>query len=269
MVKTSKFNTGDYLDSPEATADYARESKIGDNNPPDMTATASETTADISAWMAEHPVITTEADARAAKVFIDRGVLCGRDLEDERSNQVRPLNEKVKTINDHYRGPRELLDKVLGVLRSRMGSYLAEEERRRFEVAEQARRVAEEAERLARDAEAREKSQIENAVCGELGVDIATATADADARFAEYQKADRQAALAERETKVRIGGGFNRSISLKTKETMVVVDYVAAIADIGIGNEIIDEAIIKAARAYKKVFGKYPAGIRIETERKV
>jgi hypothetical protein len=50
---------------------------------------------------------------------------------------------------------------------------------------------------------------------------------------------------------------------------MVVVDYVAAIADIGIGNEIIDEAIIKAARAYKKVFGKYPAGIRIETERKV
>lgn len=239
----------------------------GHNNPPDMTATAGETTTDLSGWMAETPVIETEDQAREAKVFLDRGNLCVKDLEDERDGKVRPLNEQVKTINTYYRGPRERLERVIDELTSRMRSFLLGEERKRIAAAQEAARIAEQAEQAARDAENREREVIAEANSGVIGHDIATVTADADQAFAGYKKASHQAALAEREAKVRIGGGFTRSHSLRNKEIIIIDDHVAAITEIGLGNEIVDEAIMRAARAFKKVFGHYPAGIRSGIER--
>jgi hypothetical protein len=240
----------------------------GGNNPPDMAITVGEVTKDLSDYMAENPVVETDEQARESKLFIDRATLAIADLEAERKGINRPFEEKVKANNDHYRGPRSLLEGVLSELKSRFDTFLRGEEDKRRRVAVEAQRIADEAERIARSAEDREKRQIENSLSGELGVDIAGAITEADQRFAEFTKAAHQAAIAERETKVRIGGGFRRALSLRDKDTIVVEDPIEAIKDIGLTNEIILEAIRKSARAYKKVFGRFPKGITVYTERK-
>lgn len=244
-------------------------SEVGHNLPPDMTITVGEVAKDLSDWMAEHPVIATEEEAREAKVLIDRANLGIKDLEDERIRQVRPLNEHVKQINDYYRGSRELLARILEIIRPRLGGYLAKEETRRIAIAEEAARVAEEAEKTARTAERDELEAIEAASHGELGLNIGAATENADKAFQAYTKAERQAAVAERETKVRVGGGFTRAISLRTRESIIVNDPIAAIQDIGLRNEIILDAIVTASRAYKKINGKYPDGVGVITRREV
>jgi hypothetical protein len=235
--------------------------ELGHNQPPDMTVTAVETARDLSDWMSENPVIENEDQARGAKLYIDRGSLCVKDLEDERSGKVRPLNEQVSEINSHYRTPRESLNSILSILKSRMGAYLHAEEIKRLRIAEEAARLAEQAEEAARQAERKEHEVIEAAAHGELGLDIIDATGRADKAFKDYQKADRQAALAERETKVRIGGGFTRAIGLRSRESIIINDPIAAIQDIGLRNEIILDAIETASRAYKKLHGKYPEGV--------
>ena len=241
---------------------------MGHNRPPDMTETAKETMAALSKWMEEHPVIGSEEDAKEAKVYIDRGRLCIKDVEAERDGLVRPLNTKVKEINEHYRGSRETLQKILNEIEGRITIFLREEERKRQEIAEAARLAAEAAESRAREAEAVERERIESARSGELGVDIAEATSVADSLFSEHERASRFAARADRDTKVKVGGGFSRAISLKTVETLVVIDAYAAMRDMGVTDDIRD-AILKSARAYRKVFEELPAGIEIQTERKV
>ena len=223
--------------------------------------------ADISAWMSETPVISNEDQAREAKLFVDRGKLAIADCEDERAGKVKPLNEQVKKINDYYRGPRELLERVVDELTSRVTTFLLGEEKKRIAAAEEAARIAQQAEQAARDAENKEREAFAEADAGTLGLDIAAVTAEADKTFADYLKKERQAALAERETKVKIGGGFRRALSLRDKETPVVTDPIAAYKEIGLTNDIILEAIIKASKAYKKVFGKYPTGVGVYTER--
>jgi hypothetical protein len=241
-------------------------SMIGDNSPPGMTVTAAETARGLSDWMKDHPAISTEDDAREAKVFVDRGRLCIKDMEDERDSQVRPLNEKVKTINEFYRGPRRLLQMVLDQLEDRLGSFLRAEEDRRIRAATEAARVAAEAERLARLAEAAEQEKLANAAAGELDIDVEAVVAEADEKFAEFQKASRQAAIAERETKVKIGGGFSRAIGLRNETELVVVDHVLALEALG-PTEYIMEAILKSARVYKKLNGKLPTGVEALTSR--
>lgn len=241
--------------------------EIGHNQPPDMTATAGETANDLSGWMADNPVIQTEEQAREAKVYIDRGSLCVKDLEDERKGKVHPLNEEVKTINNYYRGPRELLEGVVDELKSRMDRFLLREEAKRIAAAEEATRLAEQAERIAREAERKEREAIDEADSGTLGLDIAAVTAAADRTFADYQKAERQAALAERETKVKIGGGFTRAFSLKERKVFMVDDPIAAMQALK-EVPIVIESLIKAARAYEKFHGVCPPGIRIELDRR-
>lgn len=242
--------------------------EIGHNLPPDMTLTAGDTMRDISAFMAENPIIDNEAYAREAKVFIDRGKLCLQDLEAEREAKVKPLNQQVQTINDHYRSPRTLLQKVLDELKNRVSAYVSAEEKKKQLAADAARMAAIEAERIARDAELVERERIANAEAGELDINIAEAIEQADKAFSAYQKAERQAAIAEKETKVKVGGGWGRAIGLRTKETLIVDDAISAINEIGV-TDAIKEAIITSARAYRKLRGKLPAGISVETERKV
>lgn len=239
---------------------------IGDNSAPDMTETAAQTMRDLSAFMAEMPVIETHEQALAAKPYVDRGALCLKDLEAERDTHVRPLNEQVKKINLYYRGPREMLERVLNELQKRVNTFLKAETERREAAAEEARKKAEEAERVARDAEAAEQQGLADAALGELGVDIAQATQDADQAFADYEKASRVAAIAEKDSHVRLGGGFSRAIGLRTKEILIVSDAMKALAAIGVTDKI-SEAILAGARAYKKLHGRYPAGITVREER--
>src|SRR5689334_5178297 len=149
------------------------------NNPPDMTVTLGEVVSQLNSWMADHPVISTEDEARDAKVLIDRAKLGIKDLEDERDKKVRPLNNKVAEINAYYRPARTLTEKVLNELTRRVTDFIAKEEAKRIKIAEEARKAAAEAEQLARAAEAREAEAKDDAQHG-AEVDIAMAARDAD-----------------------------------------------------------------------------------------
>lgn len=237
--------------------------EAGHNQPPDMTVTAVETGKDISAWMAENPVIQTEESAREAKLFLDRGKLCIQDLEDERSAKVQPLNTRVAEINGYYRSPRETLNRILGELRGRLTIFAKQEEAKRIAAAEEARRKAEAAEAAAREAERLEQERLANAAAGELGVDVAATIEAADQAFAEYEKTSRQAAIAEKESHVKIAGGLSRAVSLRKKETLFVTDPQKAIAALGLTTEI-NEALLKSARTYRKLYNNLPPGISSE-----
>jgi hypothetical protein len=242
--------------------------EIGGNLPPSMSVTAGEVMRDLSSWMAEHPIIATDEEARESKVYLDRAKLCIADLEDEREKLVRPLNAEVQRINDVYRSPRTLLERVLNELKNRVSAFIRQEEEKRQRIAEEARRKAEAAELAAREAERVEQERIANISSGELGVDVAAAIEDADKAFNDYKRAERQAALAERETKVKIAGGFGRAISNRNKETLIVKDAVKAVTAMA-DNEGIHEAIIKAARSYRSLRNQLPPGVISETERKL
>ena len=231
-----------------------------------MTVTAEETAKDISDWMAENPAIETEEKARKAKAYLDRGKLCVDDLEAERGTKVKPLNEQVKAINDHYRGPRETLNKVTAILVMRISVFMKAETDRRAKIAAEAAAKAAEIERLAREAEEKEREALANAEAGELGVDTLAVTKEADEKFGEFKAAERAANLAAKEATVKIGGGFTRSLGLRNKEELFVVDAAKAISDIGITPDI-NEAILKGARAYRRLHGELPSGINSNTEK--
>lgn len=236
------------------------------NQPPDMAATAGEVVRGLSDWMAENPMIETEDQARQAKEWNDRAYLCVKDMEDERTEKVRPLNEQVKKINSHYKAPRELLETVTSELKTRLHLFILREEAKRIAAAEEARRVARQMEEDARAMERREREAYADVDAGILGVDVADATANANQAFAGFEKAQRQAQLAERETKVKIGGGFRRSLSLRETEVIYIENPLLVVAQTGWTDGIKTE-LLKAARAYKKLHGKYPDGITVTLER--
>jgi chorismate mutase len=225
--------------------------------------------------MAEHPAIESEDDAREAKKLLDRAKSCAGDIEAERDKLVRPLNEQITEINARYKAVHNtdskrpgILDKVVSELKARLAIFLKAEEDRRAAIAAAAAEAAAEAERIAREAEAREREAIENAKSGELGVDVTQVVVEADSRFAEFKKADREAARAERDSHVRIGGGWGRSASLRNKETLVLENYNKAITAIG-PHPKIEEAILSAAREYRKTHDKLPAGVTAVLERQL
>lgn len=239
--------------------------EVGHNQPPSMIDTAGEVTTSLNDWMKDHPVVETEEMAREAKLLIDRAKLCVKDLEDERTGKVKPLNLQVDEINASYRPPRGILQKVQEELTRRVTDYLCKVEAIKIKEAEEARQRADKAEREAREAEHREREAADDARHG-AEVDVALTVKAADEAFADFKRADREAARAEREAKVRIGGGFTRSLSLRNKETLSVVHACDAITAIGITPDI-EAAIIKGARAFRTMHGKLPSGVESKTER--
>lgn len=244
------------------------------NNPPSPIEYAQGVVDDINAFLADHPTIETEEDARAAKPFLDRAKASFEEIESERDSQVRPLNEQVASINGKYKAlhntdPKKpgLFDKIVGELKARVAVYLCQEEIRRLREAEIARQAQLEAERIAREAEAREAETIANAKAGEV-VDVAEVTKEADAAFAEFERQSRFAARAEKETKVKLGGGFGRTASLREVEMLHLESYSKAIQAIG-PHEKIAEAVLSCAREYRKMHGHLPEGVTATTERKL
>jgi hypothetical protein len=245
------------------------------NNPPSPIEFAQSVIDELATFMANHPTIESEEDARGAKVFIDRARAALVDIEVERVTMVTPLNDEVARINGEHkryhnndRHKPGLFDKVLNALVARVQSFMLIEEARRKREAEHARLLAEAAEKAAREAEAREKEVHENAAVGEIGLDVQTATSEADQAFEDYQLASRFAKLAEKESKVKVGGGFGRSLSIKDREVLIVKDWKLAIDKVGLTDNIRD-AILTAARNYRHEYGELPSGIEVTYERKV
>jgi hypothetical protein len=243
------------------------------NNPPSPIEFAQSVIDELATFMANHPVIQSEDEARQAKVYIDRAVAALAEIEIERVRMVAPLNEQVAKINadhKHYHNQDKskpgLFDKVLALLKQRVQAFMMIEEARRKREAEEAKKAAEEAEKLAREAEAREKEALENAAVGEIGVDVVALTEEADAAFTGFQAASRFAVRAEKETKVKIGGGFGKSLSIRNKEVLIVKDWRQAIVSVGLTDGIRD-AILTAARNYRSEYHELPAGIESTQER--
>lgn len=238
------------------------------NQPPSHIEFASETADAISAWLEECPVVETEEQARAGKMFVDRGRLCLQDLEDDRKAKTRPLYKQITDVDDQYRSPRAVLEKILTELKGRLNAWVNKEEEKRRRIAEEARRRADEARRLAREAEAREFEVKDDARHGIIDSESALVlrTREADAAFTTFQKAEREATVAESETAVRIGGGFSRALSTRFKEELVVTDPVKAVAIMGWSERLLD-ALLKDAREYRRKHERLPDGIFSKGER--
>ena len=247
---------------------------IGGNNPPaGSIEIANETFADVSKWLGNNPVVETEDKAFEAAALVKRAEGSLREIEAERDGKVRPLNERVASINADYKSKHNTdkknpgtLDKVFNELRRRLAVFMKAEEDRKAAIAEAARLAALRAEEEAREADRREKEALENASLGEIGVDVAAVTIEADQAFKTFEKAERIATRAERDTTARFSGGYGRALSLRNKETLIVTDAAAALAAVGI-TEGINDAILTAARAYRKLHGKLPDGVKADTGR--
>jgi len=240
---------------------------VGHNQPPGQIEFSKETGDALSQWMANHPVIDSEEVAREAKLLLDRGSACSKDLAQERQERTGPLLKTVEEIRAEYREPQSTLDSIVTELQARINAFLIKLEEQRRAAAEKLRLEAEEAERLARSMEALEQAAKEDAKQGILDVDIAATTREADQAYSRFKEVSLAAARAGREAQhVAIGGGFRRAASLRKKETLVVADYEAAIKHMGLTDAIRD-AILTEARAFRKAFDELPDGIISETTR--
>lgn len=247
---------------------------IGGNNPPMSINLDAPTLIDrarsfytiLSTFLKATPVIESHDDAKQAANYIEQARATIGEIEDTRKRRVTPLNDEVKTINEEYRTPRETLQSLMDEVKRRLTAFAAAEEAERRRVAEAARLAAEEAERIAREAEAVETEAKACADVGEVGVNVASAIAQADKAFVTFKRADRAAVRAERSVPVRLAGGMGRAVSMRRTETLVLDDAVAAITAIGVTDKIKD-AILSSARDFRKLHGKLPAGISAEIER--
>lgn len=237
---------------------------IGHNRPPSQIETLDEICSSVGEWLKTNPVVESEEAARDAKPYVDRLRMGLADMEDELHNRTRPKLAEINAIRDEYRSIRKIAEKLYEETKTRINNWAKQEERRRFKAAEEARKKVEEAERLAREAEERERSAAEDAALG-VETDITAATKDADAKFAEFQKAQRQLGHAERDTKVKVGGGFGPRMSFHKETELFVTNPEKAIAAMGWSPRVL-EAIKTEARAHKKQHGHYPDGVVARVE---
>lgn len=240
---------------------------IGGNGPPTCVSTARGVYATLAAFLKNVPVIQSAVDAKTGANLLEQGRATLGEMEGERRAIVDPLNAEVSIINDRYRAPREAVQSIMDELKRRLTTFAAAEEAERARKAEAAREAAQEAERIAREAERIEADAKARADVGECDLNVAAVIAQADRTFATFKRADRNAARAEKETTVRLNGGFGRAVTMRKSETLVLDDATAAIAAMGVSDGIRD-AILSAARSYRKLNGRLPAGVSAETERK-
>jgi hypothetical protein len=249
---------------------------IGHNQPPEPTPIERAESAMIalSNFLNETPVITEPAHLVEAKRLVEHARGAAAELEDERVALVMPLNTKVTEINGRFKALHNTdskkpgtLDRVLNELKARLTTYAVNEEKKRAMEAEIARVFANKAEQEARDAEAAERQAKQDAVVGVVDTGVAEAIQNADEKFAEYEAASRFAARAERDAKFRIGDGHGKALAMRTEKTLVLEHYGRALKAIG-PNEKIKDAILSAARDYRKLHGVLPDGISETSERK-
>src|SRR5712671_1998901 len=233
--------------------------EVGHNNPPEVLELAETVISDISMVMADIPVVEDEKAAREMKVQIDRAKLCIRDLDAELANKVRPLLAAEEGFRGQYRPKKGMLNNLLEEMLDRVQIFVKAEQRRREQAAALLVAQAHEARRKAEESERIELEQLDNASKGEVGINVAEVISDADEAYEAYCKAERQAEIAEKDTRVKVGGGFSRAIGMRKAETLHLDDIYAFIIRCGIPDEV-TEAVLKHARAYRKVHGKLPEG---------
>jgi hypothetical protein len=220
----------------------------------------------LNDWLRGRSKILDQDMATNAKALVDRANGSLRSMEEERDARVRPLNEQVRAINASYKPARTQLEGVRDSLVDHLTDYAKRLEAERLAIAEAARKEAQAAAEAAIEAERLANEAYDDAGQGVCDIDLDHFAEQADRSISAMALAARVAQRAQRDTKVRIGGGFDRVMTLKTKEILTVTDWKAAIDEMGLTDGIAD-AILTAARAYRKAFGDLPAGITVTNER--
>lgn len=242
--------------------------RIGHNGPPGPIDSAKEAHVELSKFAEDNPVIETFEQAKTAGGFIERTRIALNAMEDERKPLVEPLNKELEAINSRYRVVKQPLEKLYELIKARVTKFNNAVETKRKADAELLRKQTEAAEQAARDAEAREKEAIEGADVGEC-TDVGGAIAEADGAFADYQRAGRTLAIAERNIPMRIPSAMGgKTLSMRTYEVLVIDDPAAAIVAMGLTDGI-KEAIIKDAKKFRDALGELPDGVRSTQERKL
>jgi hypothetical protein len=239
------------------------------HNLPSVIELARETWDNFNKFLNSHPVIQTAEDAAAAAPWRDRAKAILADLEAARKAKTEPLHKAWKTAIAEFKPAEDSVTKLLAELNARLTKFAIAEENRRREIAAQAAAEAAEAERIAREAEAKEREAKEDASVGVIDADVGAATQQADAAFDAFEEAAKVARQAEKATTVKIDAGFGaRAATLRTNVIPVVVDAAKALASIGLTDDIRD-AMLKGARLYKRLHGRWPDGIDEIVERKI
>lgn len=240
----------------------------GHNKPPSTIESAREAFSELGVWMREHPVIGSNPEAKQGAAYVERTRIALSEMENERKIKVDPLNKQLSEINGVYRETRDPLETLLKTLRKRLSDFANAVEAARIAEANRLRQEAEERERLARAAEAAEQEAIDDAEQG-VESDIGAAVQEADQTFADYRRADKTAAIAERNVPVRLASVMGgRALTMRTVEKLVIEDAFAAIKSLGLTPDI-QEAILKSARAFRKEFEELPAGVIATFERSI
>ena len=131
--------------------------------------------AELRTFVAEHPVLQDDVEARAAAALAARAKNLLADLDDERKAKTGPLNERVKSINAEYAQAVEPIDIGLSVLRKTMTVWSNAEELRRQEVAEKARQEVLAAQERAIEALRASQEAEDNAAVGETADGVSAA----------------------------------------------------------------------------------------------
>lgn len=241
---------------------------IGHNQAPGPIDAAKEAMAELSEFLKENPVVQSLAEAKQAGGWIERTRIALKAMEDERTEKVAPLNEKLSTINGAYRVVREPLTKLYDLLRARVTTYTRAEEAKRVAEAERLRKEAEEKERIAREKEADEAAAVAGAEVGEL-TDVGVATIEADAAFLDFSRTNREAQRAERNVNVRIGSVMGgRALAAHTEIVLTIDDPGKLITAMGL-SERTAASLRTDARAFFKETGEWPDGITATKQRSI
>lgn len=249
---------------------------IGDNGPPGPTPLerAEDAQAALAKFLDETPVITEGPHLVEAKRLVEHVRGACAELEDERITLVDPLNTKVAEINRTYKAVHNTdkkkpgtLDKTLAELTARLTVYGQNEEKERAFRAEVARVFAANAAAEAAAAEAAAQQAKSDAVVGVIDTGVGEAIQAAARASADAQRAEREAARADAQTTFRIGNGAGKALGMHTVETLHLDSYSRALKAMG-PSDGVKEAILTAARAYRKQHGCLPDGVSATQERK-
>lgn len=249
---------------------------IGHNKPPSVVESAKDALKELSAWLTEHPVILSAEKAKEAGDWIERTRLSLQEARAARDAETSPLNAALKRIREAYNCVREksgsnrggALQVAYDELRRRVTAYADAVEAARMAEAARLRAEAQAKEETARQAEMFEQDAIAAVEVGECA-DVGTAIQDADKAFADYGKADRVAARAERAVPLHIASMMGgKALAMRTVRVLVVNDAVAAVKAMP-NNDRIRLAIVQAAKEFEDHMGCLPDGVAESFERSI
>lgn len=238
------------------------------DNMPSRIDYAAEAMDELRTFLKGHPVITSQAEAKAGAAVNERTLVALNEARTERETRTRPFRDKLNAIFAAYELVKDkgTLETARSELRKRLTKFATDEENKRLAELARLQAEADEKERLAREAEAAERDAIDDAEQG-VESDVGGAIEQADTAFGEFQRADRQAAIAARHVPVRFASVLGgRSRGMRNVEVLVIEDVAKAIKILGLTDKIKD-AILSSARDYRKEFEELPAGITATFER--